>query len=608
MRTRYPCAVKASRRDPFLPLPALLLAFGGACAVPGGAAPLDLAFLPVAHGEPLSPGRELPANRAGERWSVTRLSYLLAELAFQDVAGAWHPVSCDPAWLSLADRRSRWRIADAPAGEWRALRFSVGLPPALNERDASAWPPGHPLNPNLNGLHWSWQGGYIFLAFEGRFWRGPEDAGKPHGFAFHLAREPYRTTVALPLAFETGAGPGGGPRIEFDVARLLDGVRGISFTKDGSSTHSRDGDPLAAALRENLATAFRVADPAGAADPSVASAPPATEAGKPSPPPAESFPLPPAFPKPRLPEDLRLSPARIDLGRRLFHETKLSRGGALSCASCHLADRALSDPRRFSVGEEGRTGNRNAMPLFNLAWKPSFFWDGRAPRLRDQVVEPIKDHRELDERIENVVGKLRAAGGYAAAFADAFGDGAVTAERLSIALETFLLTLVSHDSKYDRAQRGEAELSELERRGLDLFMAEREPRSGQFGGDCFHCHGGALFTDHLFRNNGLPLDPADPGRAKVTGSSLDEGAFVTPSLRNVALTAPYMHDGRFATLEEVLDHYSEGVARTATLDPNLAKHPDGGLGLTKEEKAALAAFLRALTDDRFARVAFPAGG
>ena len=158
------------------------------------------------------------------------------------------------------------------------------------------------------------------------------------------------------------------------------------------------------------------------------------------------------------------------------------------------------------------------------------------------------------------------------------------------------MTLTSHDSKFDRSQRGEVKLSADEQRGFELFMMEREPRLGQMGADCFHCHGGALFTDHAFRNNGLAIGE-DTGRHRVTGAALDKGTFATPSLRNIALTAPYMHDGRFTTLEAVLDHYSEGVQRTETLDPNLAKHPDGGLKLTAEEKRCVVAFLRTLTDE-----------
>ncbi len=566
------------------------------------AAPLEIAVVPTVHGRALAQGEELPATGSGERWLITRLSYLLSGPSFLGEDGVWHEPGGEPAWLSLSDRRTRWRIPSAPAGRWRALRFSVGLPPELNDRDPALWPAAHPLNPSVNGLHWSWQGGYIFLALEGRFWREPETAANAPGFAFHLAREPFRAVVEVPVSFEIHGDVPSVLGIEFDLGRLVDGERSISFTQDGASTHSKDGDPLASKLHRNLPSSFR---PASASLVSAANDP-TTPAATPARPAVLSIPA--TFPKPALPGDLVLSPARVDLGRHLFHETKFSRSGTLSCASCHLEGHALADPRRFSVGEEGRTGNRNAMPLFNLAWKPSFFWDGRAPTLRAQIRIPIEDHRELDEQLDRVVAKLSGDPAYPPAFGKAFGDEAISGERLALALETFLLTLVSHDSRFDRYQRGEAELSELERRGFELFMTEREPRSGQFGGDCFHCHGGPLFTDHQFRNNGLAIDPSDPGRATVTGSALDRGAFMTPSLRNVALTAPYMHDGRFATLEEVLDHYGEGVERTPTLDPNLAKHPDGGLGFSPEEKAALAAFLRTLTDDQFARRAYGKGG
>jgi cytochrome c peroxidase len=147
--------------------------------------------------------------------------------------------------------------------------------------------------------------------------------------------------------------------------------------------------------------------------------------------------------------------------------------------------------------------------------------------------------------------------------------------------------------------KGEAQLTEEEKRGFELFMTEYDPRRSQFGADCFHCHGGPLFQSQTFANNGLDGAFKDPGRAKITGNAADQGKFATPSLRNVALTAPYMHDGRFKTLEEVIDHYSTGVKRSATLDPNLAKHPEGGIRLSSQDKSALVAFLRALTDERF---------
>jgi cytochrome c peroxidase len=191
------------------------------------------------------------------------------------------------------------------------------------------------------------------------------------------------------------------------------------------------------------------------------------------------------------------------------------------------------------------------------------------------------------------------ANNYPSLFASAFGSPEITPQKIALALENFLLTLTSFDSKFDRALRGEEKLTAEEQRGFELFSTEYDPRRGQFGADCFHCHGGPLFQSQSFASNGLDAKVSDPGRAKVTGKESDQGKFSVPSLRNVALTAPYMHDGRFDTLEQVIDHYTSGVKRSATLDPNLAKHPDGGVPLSEPDKRALVAFLKSLTDEKF---------
>jgi cytochrome c peroxidase len=236
------------------------------------------------------------------------------------------------------------------------------------------------------------------------------------------------------------------------------------------------------------------------------------------------------------------------------------------------------------------------MTLWNLAWKKDFFWDGRATSLRQQVLLPVQDHDEMDESLERVAKKLSSNPSYPPLFNKAFGSTKIDADRISLALEQFILSLTSYRSKFDLAMAGLTQLTPEEQRGFELFMTEFEPRMGQRGADCFHCHGGALFTDSQFHNNGLDVSSADPGRAKITGRDSDHGKFSTPTLRNVALTAPYMHDGRFKTLEEVIDHYSSGVQRSPTLDPNLAKHPNDGIGLTSADKKALVAFLKTLTD------------
>lgn len=209
---------------------------------------------------------------------------------------------------------------------------------------------------------------------------------------------------------------------------------------------------------------------------------------------------------------------------------------------------------------------------------------------------PIRSEQEMHETLPAVVGKLRKLPAYSRLFAAAFGSPEINADRIARALEQFLLTRVSSDSRFDRVLRGKAELSEIEKRGFELFMTEFDPRRGMRGADCFHCHGGPLFGGGGFFNNGLDASPSDQGRAAVSGKAHDHGKFVAPSLRNVELTAPYMHDGRFESLAEVIAHYSSGVTRSATLDPNLAKHPKSGIRLGKSDQDALVAFLKSLTE------------
>lgn len=210
---------------------------------------------------------------------------------------------------------------------------------------------------------------------------------------------------------------------------------------------------------------------------------------------------------------------------------------------------------------------------------------------------PMENPAEMHQSLDKTIAKLAAGAEYPALFASAFGSPGITTNRLALALEQFVLTLVSCDSKLDRALQGGEPLTGGEKRGFELFMTEYDPRRGLRGGDCFHCHGGALFQSQGFANNGLDADFPDAGRGAVTGREWDKGRFAVPSLRNVELTGPYMHDGRFKTLEEVVAHYCSGVKRSATLDPNLAKHPDGGLDLPEGDQKALVAFLKTLTEE-----------
>lgn len=528
-------------------------------------------------------------NTAKETLSFTRVSYLLSGFALEREDGGWVEFPDSYAWVDAGTRRDSCRIEMIPPGKYRAVRFHIGPDPAANIREPSQFAPEHPLNPNLNGLHWSWQTGYIFLALEGRYRAGGLD-----GFSLHLARDPNRTRVSLAVPLDLTADTA--LVLDFDLAVLLNAPRALSFAKDGVATHSRDGDPVAAALVANLPGAFRVVQVLSA-KPAISRPAPVKPLYLPEKYTPYRFTMNATFPLPDLPRDNPLIEERVALGKALFSETALSRDRSISCASCHVANFVFTDARRFSIGVDGRKGTRNSMPLMNLAWKTSFFWDGRAPSLRTQALMPIEDHAEMDESVQNVIRKLGEDASYPRMFAAAFGAPEMTAEKIGLALEQFMLTLLAGDSKFDRAIRGAATFSDDERRGFELFMTEFDPRTGQRGADCFHCHGGPLFSDHQFHNNGLsPTE--DTGRFRATGKDSDRGKFATPSLRNIERTAPYMHDGRFATLEEVVEHYSSGVQRTATLDPNLAKHPKGGIALSADEQKALVAFLRTLSDVR----------
>jgi cytochrome c peroxidase len=312
------------------------------------------------------------------------------------------------------------------------------------------------------------------------------------------------------------------------------------------------------------------------------------------------------FPQPDLPRDNPLTGEGVALGGKLFFDRRLSLDDRQSCANCHNPHLAFSQPRRFSRGVGGEIGTRNAMALENLAWKNSFFWDGRAKTLREQVLQPIQNPIEMHESLANAVAKISADKDYLRLFENAFGSPQITSDKIARALEQFLLVQVSFDSKYDRVMSGATNFTAQEQRGFELFNTEYDPYHGQFGADCFHCHGGPLLQSQDFANNGLDSTFTDLGRYKITKRAGDAGKFSVPSLRNVAVTAPYMHDGRFNTLEEVVEHYCTGMKRSATLDPNLAKHPDGGVPLSADDKRALVAFLKTLTDEKYLHPAAPA--
>ncbi|MFN0216726.1 MAG: cytochrome-c peroxidase [Saprospiraceae bacterium] len=309
------------------------------------------------------------------------------------------------------------------------------------------------------------------------------------------------------------------------------------------------------------------------------------------------------FPTPDLPADNQLTVAGVQLGRMLFYEKMLSKDGSQACADCHKQEDAFSDIRQFSIGVENLPGKRQAMVVMNLAWHQNgLFWDGRASKVRDQALKPIQDPLEMNETLPNVVAKLSSDKKYTNQFIRAFGDATVTPERVGLALEQFMLSMVSYNSKYDQFLKGTATLTAEEERGRVLFFTEFDPFGSSKGMECFHCHAGHNFTNDEFMNNGLDTDASmtDEGRKNVTNDPADRGRFKVPSLRNIALTPPYMHDGRLATLEEVIDHYDHGVKNSSTVEFLLQYNlQPGGLQKTAQDKADLVAFLKTLTDYDF---------
>ncbi|MDX5320649.1 MAG: c-type cytochrome [Bacteroidota bacterium] len=306
------------------------------------------------------------------------------------------------------------------------------------------------------------------------------------------------------------------------------------------------------------------------------------------------------LPTPTIPGDNPLTVEGVKLGRMLFYEKALSGDGTMACADCHRQEHAFTDTARFSTGIEGQQGGRQAMSVFNTLWHENeFFWDGRAHLLRDQALLPIQDPLEMNETLENAVAKLSSMSLYTEQFNKAFGSSEITSERVSLALEQFMNSIVSYRSKYDQYLEGKATLTPEEERGRKLFFAEYNPFFPEISGaDCAHCHSGSNFENDLYMNNGLDSTGSilDIGREKVTGKPNDKGRFKVTSLRNIALTAPYMHDGRFSTLEEVVDHYNEGIHDSPSLDPALKNTISTGLMLDAQEKADLIAFMKTLTD------------
>ncbi len=282
-----------------------------------------------------------------------------------------------------------------------------------------------------------------------------------------------------------------------------------------------------------------------------------------------------------------LTKEKILLGRVLFYDPILSKNNTISCTSCHSQYNAFTHvDHALSHGIDDRIGTRNSPALMNLAWHSSFMWDGAINHLDVQSLAPISHKDEMNEKIENVVLKLQVSKIYPALFFKAFNDSVITGERTLKAISQFMLTLVCSNSKYDSVMRNETRFSIQEKKGYALFQK-----------NCGSCHKEPLFTNLQFENNGLAIDTSlkDMGRMKVTKNPRDSIRFKVPTLRNIEFSYPYMHDGRFKTLSEVLKHYTSGIQKGKTLSKPL----ETPIVLSSNEKVDLTAFLLTLTDRKF---------
>lgn len=303
----------------------------------------------------------------------------------------------------------------------------------------------------------------------------------------------------------------------------------------------------------------------------------------------EGFYKPEHFPSIQQPFDVsKINEKSFLLGKRLFYDPILSRDSTISCGSCHIQASAFTHHGHdVSHGIDDLLGRRNALPIQNLMWQKNYLWDGGILNLELVAINAITSPVEMDESLPNIVEKLKRSKIYPQMFKDAFGTEEITSSKMLVALGHFMALFISDKSKYDEVKRGKTQFTEQEQRGYNLFKQH-----------CESCHKEPLFTDESFRNNGIQqFLSVDKGRYEISLLEGDEGKFKVPSLRNVELTAPYMHDGRFNTLEEVLNHYSDEVRVYPNTDPLLVNK----IPLNAQEKQDIIAFLKTLTDWNFIR-------
>jgi len=526
---------------------------GGDAARPGG---VTFAFTHVVgSAASLVVAPETPyRNAAGNAYGVMRLQYFVSDLTLRRADGTTVRVT-DTHYVDVAEPSSlRYRAAQpVPAGAYVALGLVIGIPKERNLSGAFSNPPESLMEwPDAMG------GGYHYLKLEGRF---VDRNGQLANFKLHtgmlmgIDRSVAITLEGLGLEINDGEHE---IEIVMDLAEWLQNPDAYDFNAflPGMMGNAAAQDLAQRNGRDVLAIGYV--------------GPPRNQAPTP-----HAIPLPSHVPLTMsVPADNPTTVEGVALGRRLYYDAKLDGVSDRACAGCHVQQASFTSRRAQGIPAH-----------VNLGFSTVFLWDGRVEGTLEDVMR-----FEVEEFFRADLPALAADPVYPEMFARAFGPGPITSRRAAHALAQFQRTLVSFESKFDRIQRGEEAATEEERRGAAIFFGET--------GDCFHCHGTVLFTDHRFHDIGLDADPVR-GRADVTGDAADGGAFKTPTLRNIALTAPYMHDDRYETLKEVVDFYSEGLRPSPTIDPLMQNVARGGIGLTAEQKEDLLAFLHTLTDRAF---------
>ena len=642
-------------------LAALALGCGDGAGTPPSASDsgrVDLTFLAELGGEPFACGRTFAGiGTTGATIEPGDLRFYVSDFRLVREDGSEEPVVLDQdgvwqvddlALLDFEDATGRCSFAGtaetnrsvrgtAAPGAYAGVRFTLGVPFARNHGDAATAPP--PLN--RTALFWNWNAGYKFLLFDN--W----SQSNGNEFRMHLGAtrcdgdgrgnvtacgNPNRVAVDL-APFDPRA-----DAVVVDLGSLLadsDVDRNAPQTPPGCMGSPNDDDCAAPFARLGLPFAGRPAGTqqvfavaAGRARPPEPTAPPPTPTPRPGPTPlggAYVWDLPPGFPQPLVPADNPMSAAKVELGRRLFHDTRLSRNGTQSCASCHQQARAFTDARATALGSTGEAHPRGAQSLANVAYAPTLTWmNPNLVTLEQQLLIPLFGEAPVElgfaGREDELLARLRGDALYRDLFATSFPEDGdpITVGNVAKAIAAFERTLISGRSPYDRYvyQHDDDALGESAKRGMALFFSEFL--------ECDHCHGGVTFASALthegnprestpFENNGLynvggtgAYPEPNTGLFAFTGRPGDMGRMKPPSLRNVALTAPYMHDGSIATLSEVVDHYARGGrligsgpnAGDGALNPNKGQFITG-FPLSGDAKADLLAFLESLSDHDF---------